>query len=295
MPPTTSKVDDATVSPLFRSAAESFRKSNGFQSAQFVGRGAFKETFRLRNRKGKVFALKIYDPEKCDLARSEREINAVRKCNSPLIARLFEYGDFFIEEGKRKFFFCLEEFLTGGTLSDRLRNGPLSPKIVRSYGLHFTDALEHLDAHNLVHRDIKPDNIMFRKRSDVPILVDFGIVKDMSQISLTPTWIPSGPGTPYYAAPEQLRNDKHLIGWRTDQFGVGIVLGICLTGVHPFHKAGMNNLQVVRSVTQRETCTEEFAEKASTLGLGWLVRMVRPWPHHRFNTIRDLRNAIKEK
>ncbi|MEX1138030.1 MAG: serine/threonine-protein kinase [Bacteroidota bacterium] len=280
---------------MFKTAAESFRKSNGLLSAQFVGRGAFKETFRVRNRKGKIFALKIYDPEKCDLARSEREINAVRKCNSRLIARLFEYGDFFTEEGKRKFFFCLEEYLSGGTLSERIKKGPLSPKVVRSYALDLTDALEHLETRELVHRDIKPDNIMFRKGVNVPILVDFGIVKDLSQLSLTPTWIPSGPGTPYYAAPEQLLNEKHLIGWRTDQFGVGIVLGICLTGIHPFHKEGMNSVQVVRSVSQRERCTEGFVDRVSSLGLGWLVRMIQPWPHHRFNTIRELKNAIKEQ
>jgi serine/threonine protein kinase len=272
------------------SVAEEFGRSHNLTDITFQGKGAFKETFRAITSSKDAVALKILQPAKCDLARSQREIEALQKCDSSLIARLYDHGTFRSSDGNN-YYVSVEEYLDGGTLTQRL-NPTIAPDLVRSFGQHLTEALSHLKSLKLVHRDIKPDNIMFRGGSDVPVLVDFGLVRDLSASSLTQTWLPQGPGTPYYAAPEQLNNDKHLIGWRTDQFSVAVVLGICLTGQHPFLVSGMTMPQVVVAVARRDACPDGFRTAADAAGLNGLVKMLSPWPVQRYATPAQLLSSF---
>jgi serine/threonine protein kinase len=272
------------------SVAQEFGRSHNFTDITFQGAGAFKETFRAVTSSKDTVALKILQPAKCDLARSQREIEALQRCDSPLIARLYDHGTFRSADGNN-YYVSVEEYLDGGTLTQRL-SPTVAPDMVRRYGQHLTEALSHLKSLKLVHRDIKPDNIMFRAGSDVPVLVDFGLVRDLSASSLTLTWLPQGPGTPYYAAPEQLNNDKHLIGWRTDQFSVGVVLGICLTGQHPFLVSGMTMPQVVAAVARRDACPAGFRAAATAAGLSGLVKMLSPWPVQRYATPTELLSSF---
>jgi len=263
--------------------AQEFGSTNGLSNIAFRAKGAYKETFRAETADGHVIALKILEPSKCDLARTAREIDALKKCNSPYIAKLYVSGQFGASDGIN-YYVSLEEFLDGGTLTDRLSGTPIPLSTVKNYAIYLVQALDHLKALNLVHRDIKPDNIMFRRGQDIPILVDFGLVRDLSAISLTQTWLPQGPGTPYYAAPEQLNNEKHMIGWRTDQFSLGIVLGMCLTGQHPFEQPGMNMPQTVGIIAARKPCSPQFRADAQAAGLGGIVQMLAPWPIQRHST-----------
>ena len=280
------------TSPLsvLNAVAQEFGRSQGFTAVNFQGKGAFKETFSALTSGKTPVALKILEPAKCDVARSQREIEALEKCNSPLIARLYDYGTFHSTDGT-DYYYSVEEYLDGGTLTQRL-NPTLAPDVVRDYGRRLTEALSHLKDQNLVHRDIKPDNIMFRAGSDVPVLVDFGLVRDLSASSLTQTWLPQGPGTPYYAAPEQLNNDKHLIGWRTDQFSLGVVLGISLTAQHPFTRPGMTMPQTVAAVAAREACSDEFRAAAGAAKFELITKMMSPWPVQRYAKPEQLLNSF---
>lgn len=267
--------------------AKEFAARENFSGVTFVGKGAFKETFKTTRENGEVIALKLSEKAKSNPFRTEREIKALLTCNSPLICKLYNSGMFSSNNGK-EFYFSIEEFLDGGTLTDKINTSVIHPKFVREYGISLVKALEILKNNNFVHRDIKPDNIMFRANISEPVLVDFGLVRDLSESSLTKTWSPTGPGTPYYSAPEQLNNDKHLIKWRTDQFCLGIVLGICLTGQHPFQEKTMTAQETVEAVAQRKTCTNDFVQKVKALGFDGFIKMLAPWPIHRYSSIKDL-------
>jgi serine/threonine protein kinase len=144
---------------------------------------------------------------------------------------------------------------------------------------------------SFVHRDIKPENIMFRADGVTPVLVDFGLVRDLGEESLTQTWMLHGPGTPFYSAPEQLQNRKELIDWRTDQFSLGVVLGVCGFGRHPFADVGEPKPRTVQRVIERGKATDMFVEWTKQHGLEALVRMTAAWPVQRFRTPERLRSA----
>jgi serine/threonine protein kinase len=162
---------------------------------------------------------------------------------------------------------------------------------VKNYGRAIATAIEHLRDLKLVHRDIKPENLMFRKGSDEPVLVDFGLVRDLSETSLTQSWFPRGPGTPFYSSPEQLNNDKALIDWRSDQFSLGVMLGLLLTGTHPFERPGANVHDTLTAVADRKECSLEFMQFAQTK-LPILIKMVAPWPIQRVQSPRALIQSL---
>jgi len=272
--------------------AEEVARKVDLSLGTFAGRGSFKETYRSLTSSGELVALKVFDPSSSDLDRAERELNAMKKCDSPGVAKLYEWGTV-SSRNDIEHIYVIEEFFDGGTLADRLACGVLSPREVRLLGLALAQSLRELASHELVHRDIKPENIMFRSGDDLPVLVDFGLVRDTSRSSLTPTFLPSGPGTPFYASPEQLNNDKLLIDWRTDQFCLGVVLGYCLFGRHPYWKDGMSDGQVVSLVAERKRCSSRFREQTIEAGLKVITTMIEPWPVERFTTPDQLVKALR--
>ena len=260
-----------------------------------VGEGSFKQVFKVKDAAGQPFALKLTDPAVYS-DRSEREIAVLSACTHPSIARLFGNGMVTGSTGGT-IHYSIEEFLSGGTLSSKLLISRFSAAQGRRLGISLVEALAYLDSlqRRCVHRDIKPDNVMFREPGDVPVLVDFGIARILAEVSLTQSWLPSGPGTPYYASPEQLNNQKVLIDWRSDQFSLGITLSVACFGVHPFQEAGepFGAIGAVQRVARRDACARQFVDLCGNNGLDVLVRMVQPWPNHRFRFHADLLGALQ--
>jgi serine/threonine protein kinase len=181
-----------------------------------------------------------------------------------------------------------EEFLNGGTLTSK---GKITRAQCIAIGSCLIDALGHTASLGLVHRDIKPDNIMFRQDGATPVLTDFGVARDLLDSSLTPTWAPRGPGTPFFASPEQLNNQKHLIDWRCDQFGLGISLSFVTLGIHPYLPENGPDHTVVDLVAGRKGPTDQFIAAIRSIGLTALQKMVASWPIHRYRTPPELANA----
>ena len=142
-----------------------------------------------------------------------------------------------------------------------------------------------------MHRDIKPDNILYRADGVTPVIVDFGLVRDLVRTSLTQTWLIRGPGTPLYAPPEQLRNEKALIDWRSDQFSLGVVVAFAAFGFHPYQDGGESFARTVERVADRGKQTARFADAAMQSGMPFLIQMTAPCPVERFRTPESLLRA----
>jgi serine/threonine protein kinase len=272
--------------------AQRFCRDRSYAFLRRVGSGAFKETFHVLDAAGLPFALKVFRPG-ASPERSEREVQALRRCSHEGVARLTAVDGF--NPGDGAYLIVLEEFLPAGTLTELLaRSGLLPPDKVKSLAIKLVNAVTHIASLGLVHRDLKPDNVLFRD-SGAPVIVDFGLVRDLNAKSLTQTWQLHGPGTPLFAPPEQLLNDKHLIDWRSDQFSLAVTLSFATFGFHPYEEEGATMRDVVERVAQRVTPTSRFVRAANDAGLNPLNRMAQPWPVQRFRSADLLAAAWEER
>jgi len=260
---------------------------HGYELVRAGNSGAFKKTFHVR-KDGQDHALKLLtkpqNPE-----RLLREIQALAVCDHGNICRLREVKRQNIAGVDLLYF--VEEYISGGTLTERLQHGLLSDAETRTLVLAISEAIAHLDERRIVHRDIKPDNIMY-KADGTPVLVDLGIARHLDAPSLTQTWAPMGPGTPAYAAPEQLLNDKHLIDWRTDQFALGVTISVAALGMHPY--TGDLDFDTARlCVAGRQSRAAAFRAAVAANSLEPLIRMTEQWPVKRYARPEDLIQAWK--
>lgn len=265
--------------------AEAICNHRGLVCEGEVGAGAFKHTFAVRLADTSRRALKLYRRAGVD-PRTQREVDAISRCAHPGVAR-FELIERWCD-GPEEYVFSLEEYLSGGTLTQRIARSPLQPAELKSLATKLVDAVAHIASLDLVHRDLKPDNVMFREPGGDPVIVDFGLVRDLAQTSLTRTWLPNGPGTPYFSPPEQLNNEKSLIDWRADQFSLGVLLTVSCLGAHPYATSGLKPHEIVDRVARREQPASEFVDWATRTGFVQLVQMVEPWPVRRFRTPKQL-------
>lgn len=188
--------------------------------------------------------LKIVKIVQNDQARTEREIEAVTKLNSNYVPKIYNYGICNLVGSNRCF--IVEQFIEGKTLKNVLSAScPLSVDFTKSIARQMLTACVDFESASLVHRDIKPDNIIVGNDEKVWI-IDFGLARHLDLPSLTPdgqgTFM--GMGTPGYAAPEQFRNIKTEINIRADLYSVGIVMYECLTGNNPY-LAAPNPFEVI--------------------------------------------------
>lgn len=246
---------------------------------KLLGRGAFKSAYLAVDDEGRPVAVKLAllagSPE-----RLIRETRALQDCSHPGISKV-ESAELFQSDGIT-FWVVVEEFLPGGTLEQRLgTQGKIVASKVAHLGALLGDVLLHLNERRLVHRDIKPANILFRN-SGAPVLTDFGIVRMLDEPTLTRAFLPQGPGTPAYAAPEQLTNDKSLIDWRTDQFGLAVVLAECFLGHHPYQTPAIPIYEAISAVAARSPMPPENSQLLKMAGLQPLIKALSPWPIGRF-------------
>lgn len=258
--------------------ARSICTSETLNFREYVGGGAYKKVYRVDKGESEVYALKVVTEAS---RRTTREIEALQRCDHPNIARLFHVGNHNYQ-GER-YDYMLEEFLEGGTLTQAFeQDGTYNNEQILNLGEKMIEAISHLADLRLVHRDIKPDNIMFREDGSTPVLVDFGLVRDLTATSITQTWA-AQPGTPYYASPEQLNNQKRLIDWRTDQFSLGIVLCRIRFGVHPFQQRNDTSPRfAVQRVINRENRSIDTLNLIRDSGLECIEQMTRVWPVERY-------------
>jgi serine/threonine-protein kinase len=188
--------------------------------------------------------LKILRPP-VDIEGLRREILAVRKVASPRVPNILDQGTLTTPLGDC--FWLRETRVKGQTVRQMLGGAPLAPSAVIGMGLQTLEALVAAEAAQIVHRDVKPENIMQSSTGEF-FLLDFGIARHLQLTSNTPTANHFGKFTVGYAPPEQFRNIKHEIDARSDLFATGVTMYECATGLNPFRRGAANDLDVLRRV-----------------------------------------------
>jgi serine/threonine protein kinase/ABC-type branched-subunit amino acid transport system substrate-binding protein len=200
-----------------------------YQILSEIGRGGMGVVYQaydpLLDRK---VAIKVLAPhlvwEKGFVERFLREARAAARLKHPSIVTIYDVG----QDGDR--FFFVMEYLEGSTLGDHLRqSGPLPPQQLLAILYPLSDALDYAHSQGLVHRDIKPGNVIVGPAGQVA-LTDFGIAKAAQETSLTVTGTIMG--TPEYMSPEQAFGKE--IDHRTDLYSLAVLGYEMLCGQAPF-------------------------------------------------------------
>ena len=162
--------------------------------------------------------------DKNSLERFLEEYSLIERISSPLVARIHGHG---LSEGHA---YLVMEFFDGGDLSQRLDGKPMQPDAALKIFRELMFALGDIHETGVLHRDLKPQNLMFRKDGSLAI-VDFGIAKHIDAVDRTN----HGEilGTPRYMSPEQVQG--RALDLRTDIYSAGVLLFQMLTGEHLFN------------------------------------------------------------
>lgn len=238
-----------------------------------LGEGGFKHVYEAVGAQG-VVAFKVVKPTQ-DHERTLREVMAASRFMPPRFPHVFDQGQ--AQVGTDNVVFIVEEFIQGDSLRSHLGRGLLSEVEALHIGRELLDALSDVAAQRLVHRDVKPENIMLGPSGRV-VLLDFGIARHLLLNSLTLDVALFGPLTPGYGAPEQIKNEKRSISPRTDLFAWGVVMYEMLIGHNPFIQRGATVPEVLtRTLThqppQLTNCSPELAK-----AVDWCLQKA---PHRR--------------
>jgi eukaryotic-like serine/threonine-protein kinase len=206
--------------------------SDKYHFEKFLGRGGFAAVYKVMNLSlGRVEALKVLlepQEERSNFAtRFIQEAKVSASLDHPNIVRVYEFGQ------HEDIFWFTMQYIEGATLADVLKSKKTIDEVsaVR-LTLPLLDALEYSHNRGVIHRDIKPGNIMLDAQGR-PYLMDFGIAKSMGSLLKTQTGCFLG--TPVYVSPEQAAGES--IDCRSDIYAIGVTLYEMLTGEYPFPAA----------------------------------------------------------
>jgi serine/threonine-protein kinase len=264
-----------------------------YQIVRVLGKGAFGVVYEaIRQPLGKRVALKVLHRSLVShqevLQRFLREAQTTAQIQHPHIVETFDIGE---HEGSP---YLAMEFLEGEPLSRRLkRDKRLAVPVACDMMLAVLSAMMTVHHHNVIHRDLKPDNIyLVRTRGGMarPKVLDFGIAKVSGEGELGLTRTTALLGTPYYMSPEQARESKNIDA-RSDQWALAVILYECVTGVRPF--GGASLLELLSSIASGSYKAPTTLVPEIPAGLEVVIaRALQPDPAQRFPDVRSLGVAL---
>ncbi|MGW0053065.1 Stk1 family PASTA domain-containing Ser/Thr kinase [Nocardia nova] len=209
--------------------------SSRYELGEIIGFGGMSEVHKARDlRLGRDVAIKVL---RADLARDptfylrfKREAQNAAALNHPAIVAVYDTGEAEVDGGPLPY--IVMEYVDGETLRDIVRGkGPLPPRRAMEIIADVCAALDFSHKNGIVHRDMKPANIMINRQGAVKVM-DFGIARAIADSSNPMTQTAAVIGTAQYLSPEQARGEQ--VDARSDVYSVGCVLYEILTGQPPF-------------------------------------------------------------
>ena len=220
--------------------------SGRYRIKSLIGSGGMANVYKAYDEESqRIVALKVLkDEHRGDMEfvrRFEREAQAVLMLSHENIVRSYDVGE---DDGVS---YIVLEYVEGKTLKEIIKEeGPLSPKTAVNYACQVLDALSHAHERGIIHRDVKPQNVIITPRGKAK-LTDFGIARDAA--ATTRTFAGTNViGSVHYISPEQARGDNATAG--SDIYSCAIMLYEMLTGSVPF--SGDNSVAVALKHLQEE-------------------------------------------
>lgn len=265
-----------------------------YEIIEELGRGTFTRSYKVRDTKlNRICVMRIlekdaFPAEVYENARKRfnDEAISVAKLHHGSIIKIFDYGE--CSDGP----YIITEYAEGGSLAQRMGQ-PLPEEEAASLMSAIADALSYANSHGIVHGDIKPSNILFR-RDGSPFLTDFGVAdmlgeRDESGRTLAETGMNTGSAA--YTAPEQSRGEQ--TGERADQYSLGVIFYELLTGHKPFN--GENPMEILlkqQSGSFRDPKQDRISLSDKTMQV--LNRSLSAAPEERFDTISDFSTVLQD-
>jgi len=253
-----------------------------------IGAGGMGVVYRARDeRLERDVALKVLPPgifrDEAARKRFRKEALALSKLNHPNIATIHDFDS---QDGVD---FLVMEFITGTTLSHKLRSDGLSEKEVLSLGLQIASALEEAHEHGIVHRDLKPSNIFLTPKNQIKIL-DFGLAvllkpEEAADITLSDSDVTGISGTLPYMAPEQLLGKP--ADTRSDIYSVGTVLFEMATGSRPFEdkvSTALSNDIIYKQPPRPASLRHSLAARLEEI----ILKCLEKEPDNRYQSAKEL-------
>jgi eukaryotic-like serine/threonine-protein kinase len=261
--------------------------SGRYEVEREVGKGGNARIFLARDPTGRAVALKILHPELLVSVAAERflrEIRLASQLDHPHIAKLLDSGE------QDWLVYYVMSFVEGATLREYLDSSSrLSITETRRLAGDLLDALDHAHAHKIIHRDVKPANVVLS--SEGAVLLDFGIARAVAASGtdqLTRSGIAVGTST--YMSPEQITALTD-IDYRCDLYSLGCVLFECLAGQPPFvhrNEAVVLQLHLTQPAPDIRTLR---ADVPADLASG-IARALAKNPEDRWRSAAEMREAV---
>ena len=248
---------------------------------------------------GRKVAIKVlsqeYTTNKDRLHRFEQEASAASNLNHPNILTIHEVGN---DDGQH---YIATEYIDGVTLRRKIAGSQLEPSEVLDVSIQVASALEEAHSAGIVHRDIKPDNIMIRRNGIVKVL-DFGLAKLTETVDRSPLDAEAATrvmvqtdagvvmGTSHYMSPEQARGKP--VDARSDIWSLGVVIYEMVAGRTPFE--GETSTDVIVAITQKEPPPLVRFAPSVPAELEWIVmKALRKDRDERYQTIKELLTDLR--
>lgn len=268
-----------------------------FEPIRMLGEGGMGVVWSVRDtRVNKVGALKVIrrrtEMTTAALMRFDREIRNFAQLLHPYIVQVYDVGQ--MQTGEPYIF--MEQVDGRPICSDMLRGRPFGEIVMLIDRI--LEGLDEAHANNLIHRDLKPDNILVTEDSEghlMPKLMDFGLALRADENEMRITCDGMVVGTPIYMAPEQACDEHYQICPATDFYGIGCILYELFCGKPPF--TGTNAVMVMvaqaKDAPKMFSPLPEFEETKRLTGI--IMRLLEKMPDKRYETAADLRAALRRQ